>query len=343
MRPISFLVPGTTDNFRCGGLYVELQASRLINTRFPSEIVTYRQRELNHPYLDDELKSEGSLNTRLWIICWGFDVPRLLKILKGRAIAYHAHSCGYKFDLPPEIPILASSKNTLGYWGGKAKRNPLFLIQNCLEEKWIERGARNNNLNIHPHNKRNRSIDVLVQKRKNSKYVLKKLVPALIKKGLKVKVQSGWEEDLVGLFNDSKVIIYDSADFWNSHGLTEGFGLPPIEAIACGCVVFSSFNHGLSDILEPGRIGHQIGSGFLENDISKISSATNNPKEWLTNDEEVELLLSRLNETNLLQRWVDSLERINQHWDLYFKDDRPKGTSNSSIHKFQALRNKFRL
>ena len=33
---------------------------------------------------------------------------------------------------------------------------------------------------------------------------------------------------------DAAVVLYDSADYWRGRGVSEGFGLPPLEALACG-------------------------------------------------------------------------------------------------------------
>lgn len=236
-------MPGTTGRFRCGGLLVELQSARLLAELVPTQVVTYRQREPDHPFLADLLRQEAAPGGALWIVSWGFDVPRLLARLRGRPVAYHAHSSGYGFDLPAGVPVLAVSRNTLGYWGDRAPRSPLLLVPNALEPKWLERGRRDGD--------GQRPIDVLVQRRKSSAYLLKQLVPALRARGLVVQVQEGWVDDLVELFNSAKVVLYDSADYWRGRGVSEGFGLPPIEALACGCVVFSSFNHALADSLDP--------------------------------------------------------------------------------------------
>ena len=83
--------------------------------------------------------------------------------------------------------------------------------------------------------------------------MLNQLVPALRQAGLVVEVQAGWVDDLVDLFNRSTVYLYDSAEYWRGRRVTEGFGLPPLEALACGCVVFSSLNHALADYGDPGR------------------------------------------------------------------------------------------
>ncbi|MFZ9462192.1 MAG: glycosyltransferase [Vulcanococcus sp.] len=311
MRPIRFLVPGTTGRFRCGGLLVELQTARLLSRLAPVQVVTYRQRQADHPFLDDLLRAEplgqvSPAEAPLWIVSWGFDVPWLLRRLRGRPTAYHAHSSGYGFNLPPGVPVLAVSRNTLGYWGDRAPRNPLLLVPNALEPQWLERGAR--------HDREPRPIDVLVQERKSSAYVLEQLVPALRARGLRVEVQSGWVDDLVDLFNSATVVLYDSADYWRGRGVSEGFGLPPIEALACGCVVFSSLNHALADLLDPGHLGHQIGCGSLEADLERIAAAVAQPERWRATPAALEALLSACSEQSLLGRWQGALQAVELHW-----------------------------
>ncbi|WP_320675162.1 glycosyltransferase [Prochlorococcus sp. MIT 1341] len=315
MRQISFLVPGTTKKFHGGGLNVELQASRVLQKKFPNKVVTYRQREKAYPFFEDELDKEGSKTSTLWIISWGYDIPELLRKLHGRAIAYHAHSTGYNFHLPRSIPILAVSKNTLGYWGAKAPSNPLFLVQNSLEPHWLKYGNRINSHASDPGVASDRRIDVLVQTKKNSAYVINELVPALKRKGIKVYLQSEWIKDIVGLYNNSKVILYDSSEYWNLAGLSEGFGLTPLEAISCGCIVFSSLNHGLSDVLIPGRVGYQLGSNTLGMDVQRICAAVKNPNDWVTREEDLQVLMKTHNEEELLKNWSIALKSINQHWD----------------------------
>ena len=302
---IRILVPGTSSRFRCGGLGVAKQTVRLLSELRPTTLVTYRERTVQHPFIDDLLKEELVDDKCLWIVTWGFDVPRLLKRLRGRNVIYHAHSSGYGFKLPPSVPIVAVSRNTMGYWGHHASRNPLFFIPNALESQWIERGDLNGDLAIRP-------IDVLVQKRKSSNYLLFELVPALRAKGLRVEIQNDWVEDIVRLFNDSKVFLYDSTEHWSAAGVTEGFGLPPVEAMACGCIVFSSLNHALSDILTPGEIGHQIGCGSLSNDVNRIIAAVCNPSDWKSSSTGLDLALCELSEESHVKRWKDVLHQIDQ-------------------------------
>ena len=303
--PIRVLVPGTGPRFRCGGLSVALQTARLLSQLRPTEVVTYRAREPSHPFLDDLLDHEDAPGQALWLVSWGFDVPMLLSRLRGRLALYQAHSSGYGFDLPPGVPVVAVSRNTLGYWGDRAPRNPLFLLPNALEPQWLERGARQGVSAQRP-------IDVLVQQRKSSDYVLKRLVPALRARGLRVEVQSGWVDDLVDLFNSAKIYLYDSAEHWRAAGVSEGFGLPPLEAMACGCVVFSSLNHALADTLTPGELGHQIGCGSLAYDVERMVAAVADPMAWRSSASELDAFLQGYSEPVLTQRWQVLLKLLDQ-------------------------------
>lgn len=305
---------------------MEQQTARLLADLVPTQLVTYRQREADVPYLADLLRAEplgaAAADQALWIVSWGFDVPRQLRALRGRPAAYHAHSSGYGFRLPPGVPVLAVSRNTLGYWGQWASRNPLFLVPNALGASWIARGARPANLGAPPE-PGGRSIDVLVQRRKCSAYVLEQLVPALRARGLRVEVQDGWVDDLVGLFNSATVVLYDSADHWRCSGVSEGFGLPPVEALACGCVLFSSFNHALADTLDPGGLAHQIGAGTLAADVERITAAVADPSAWLPPPRQLEELLEELSEPRLRERWRQALVAINAHLDRLQGGDVP--------------------
>ena len=305
LNPIRVLVPGTGTRFRCGGLSVALQTARLLARLRPTQVVTYRQREVEHPFLDDLLEQEQAPGDALWLVSWGFDVPQLLRCLRGRLVIYQAHSSGYGFDLPPGVPVLAVSRNTLGYWGDRAPRNPLYLVPNALEPQWLERGERATPLDARP-------IDVLVQQRKSSAYVLQQLVPALRARGVEVEIQNGWVDDLVGLFNSTKVYLYDSADHWRAAGVSEGFGLPPLEAMACGCVVFSSLNHALADTLTPGELGYQLGCGSLAHDLERIVAAVAAPQQWRPPAAALEPRLQTFSERELLERWKRVLADLDQ-------------------------------
>ena len=304
-KAIRVLVPGTSHRFRCGGLSVAKQTARLLAELRPTTIVTYKERTDHNPFLEDVLKEEFVDESYLWIISWGFDVPKLLKRLRGRNVVYHAHSSGYGFKLPQSVPIVAVSRNTMCYWGHCAPRNPIFFVSNAIDSQWIERGSLKDKVLSRP-------IDILVQSRKSSNYLLFELVPALRAKGFRVEIQSDWVEDIIHLFNSSKIFLYDSTEHWSAAGVTEGFGLPPVEAMACGCIVFSSLNHALSDILTPGEIGHQIGCGSLSNDVDRITSAVLEPDAWKPSGSKLELMLEDLSEELHVKRWEYVLSKIDR-------------------------------
>lgn len=257
MRKLYFLVPGTHGKFACGGLWAELKILQLAKQVCDAEVVTYRQRE-DKLFLDDLLE-QNTLDNVIFVISWGFDVVKLVPKLEKYHVIYHAHSAGYKFRLPASIPIIAVSRNTMGYWGQHSPNSLIYYLPNHISDEF-------ENLN------QVRDIDVLVQARKSSEYLLHELIPAL-QKQCKVRVVNGYVDDLAGLFNRAKVYLYDSAEYWALQRVSEGFGLQPMEALACGCQVFSSINGGLSDYLDPGFNCHKIAGYSKEYDIERILKA----------------------------------------------------------------------
>jgi glycosyltransferase involved in cell wall biosynthesis len=258
MRKLYFLLPGTGGKFACGGLWAELKTLRLVQQLCAAEVVTYRQREPDTLFLDDVLQGGQNLQDIIFVMSWGFDVTKLAPRLKSCNAIYHAHSSGYGFSLPAAVPIVTVSRNTLGYWGQKSPNALLYYLPNQISDEF-------RNLN------RPRDIDVLVQARKSSEYLLHHLIPAL-RQTCTVQVVDSYVEDLTGLFNRAKVYLYDSAEYWAQQKVSEGFGLQPMEAIACGCQVFSSVNGGLSDYLDPGFNCHKIAGYSLEYDLQRIQA-----------------------------------------------------------------------
>lgn len=220
-----------------------------------AEVVTYRQREKETLFIDDVLQSEQYQNC-IFVVSWGFDVPKLIRRIGDRPTIYHAHSVGYGFSLPSRIPIITVSRNTMSYWGEKALGSLIYLLPNEISPAFENRHQ-------------TRDVDVLVQSRKSSEYLMKQLVPALQQR-CNVVVLDKYVDDLIGLFNRAKVYLYDSAEYWGRYGLTEGFGLPPMEAMACGCCVFSSVNHALADYLDPGFNSYKIAGYSADYDTQRI-------------------------------------------------------------------------
>jgi glycosyltransferase involved in cell wall biosynthesis len=296
MRKLLFLLPGTTKKFNCGGLFAELKTVELAKQICPVEIVTYRQREPDKLFLDDLLQHSPQPDV-IFVVSWGFDVPKLVARLQGYPTIYHAHSAEYGFRLPARIPIVSVSRNTLGYWGQRSPHSLLYYLPNQISDEFSDRHE-------------SRSIDVLVHARKSSDYLLKQLIPAL-KPHCQVEVIDSFVDSLADLFNRSRVYLYDSAEYWATQGVTEGFGLQPLEAIACGCQVFSSVNHGLSDYLDPGFNCHKIAGFSTSYDVERILTVIKSGS--AVTDREA--LVAEYRTANILSRLHVILTEINHFFD----------------------------
>ncbi len=295
LRKLYFLLPGTTGKFGGGGLWAELNTCRLAQHICGAEIVTYRQREQQHHFLADILPGSNP-ESEIFMIGWGFDVPQIIEQLRGQNIIYHAHSANYGFVLPPQVPIIAVSRNTMGYWGQCAANSLIYYLPNLISDEF-------RNL------EQPRDIDILVQTRKSSVYLLQQLIPAL-QSQYQVKIIDSYVPDLARLFNRSKIYLYDSAEYWAISGVTEGFGLPPLEALACGCQVFSSVNHGLADFLDPGFNCQKIAGYSLEFDRQRIEAAIQRTPEKSTS------WLAEYRSEQLIARLKVILTEINYFFDV---------------------------
>jgi glycosyltransferase involved in cell wall biosynthesis len=296
MRKLYFLVPGTGGKFACGGLWAELKTLSLAKQVCEADVVTYRQREKNTLFLEDLLKKKN-LDDVIFVISWGFDIAKLAAKLKNYNVVYHAHSSGYRFTIPSSIPIITVSRNTLGYWGQRSPNSLIYYLPNQISDEF-------NNLNLE------RDIDVLVQTRKSSEYLIHELIPALQKR-CNVKVIDSYVEDLAALFNRAKVYLYDSAEYWALQGVSEGFGLQPMEALACGCQVFSSVNGGLSDYLDPEFNCYKIAGYSKEYDLERILKVIKNPRLTPLS----ESFFDEYRTQNILKRLTVILQDINHFFD----------------------------
>jgi len=305
MRKLLFLLPGTTQRFFAGGLTAELNTRRLVQQICAAEVVTYRQREKETLFLDDVLAKKCDRSC-IFVVSWGFDVPKLIQRIGDRPTVYHAHSTGYGFSLPPRVPIVTVSRNSMGYWGEKALSSLIYHIPNEISADFQNRQT-------------TRDIDVLVQARKSSEYLLQQLVPAL-QTQCKVVVLDSYVEDLVGLFNRSKVYLYDSAEYWGRYRLTEGFGLPPMEALACGTQVFSSVNHSLADYLDPGFNCQKIAGYATDYDVKRILDTIHH---WKPSTLSAGDYFASYRAEQLIPRWRTVLKDINDFFD-YQLDHPPK-------------------
>ncbi|MBW4527121.1 MAG: glycosyltransferase [Phormidium tanganyikae FI6-MK23] len=295
MRSLYFLLPGTGKRFACGGLWAELKAFELAKQICSAEVVTYRQREKDTLFLDDVLQ-QTDLSNIIFVMSWGFDVAKLAKRLKSHNAIYHAHSSGYGFTLPSSVPIITVSRNTLGYWGQLSPSSLIYYLPNQISDEFSV-------LDL------DRDIDVLIHTRKSSEYLLDQLIPALQQR-CKVEVINTYVDSLSILFNRTKVYLYDSAEYWAQQRVSEGFGLQPMEAMACGCQVFSSVNGGLSDYLDPGFNCHKIAGYSTEYDVQRILKAIANPVPPLPAS-----FFDEYRSLNILHRLNVILQEVNEFFD----------------------------
>jgi hypothetical protein len=296
MRKLYFLVPGTGGKFACGGLWAELKTLKLAQQICPAEAVTYRQREQDTLFLDDLLR-QPELKDAIFVVSWGFDVPKLVSKLRHHPVIYHAHSAEYGFRLPASIPIVAVSRNTMGYWGQRSPHALIYYLPNQISDEFC-------------HHAVERDIDVLVQARKSSEYLMKDLIPAL-RSQCTVQIVESYVPDLAALFNRSKVYLYDSAEYWAQQGVSEGFGLQPMEAMACGCQVFSSVNGGLSDYLDPGFNCYKIAGYSLAYDVQRILTAVSHPPQSIVPEQ----FFADYRSDSIQQRFRLILKELNDFFD----------------------------
>jgi hypothetical protein len=259
---IRLLAPGTTREWFCGGLVTIQRLAQVLTPVRRATVVTYQQREPGLPFLDD-LLADPATAADLFVVAWGPDVERLVARLEGRRVCYWANSFGWGYRPPPGVPILSASRFTMGLWAEDAPSSPLFYLPNPLGPEFRDTG-------------RARDIDVLHVGRKSSDYVRTALLPALSDVCDVVDVQE-FVPDLAEMFNRAKVYVYDSRDYWIGQGVSEGFGLQPLEAMACGCTVFTSVNAGLSDFIDPGVNAEKIGVHSVANDVARVLERLRNP------------------------------------------------------------------
>ncbi|MBH8566626.1 glycosyltransferase [Nostoc sp. CENA67] len=296
MRKLYFLLPGTDGKFACGGLWAELKTMHLAQQICSADVVTYRQRETGKLFIDDLLQKDN-LDDVILVISWGFDIAKLVTKLKSYNVVYHAHSAGYKFQLPASIPIITVSRNTMGYWGQKSPNSLIYYLPNQISNEF-------KNLHLE------RDIDVLVQSRKSSEYLMEELIPAL-QQQCQVYVVDSYIEDLPGLFNRAKIYLYDSAEYWAQQRVSEGFGLQPMEALACGCQVFSSINGGLSDYLDPGFNCYKIAAYSKEYDVQRILKVL----KYSVLPALSEQFFAEYRTENIIQRFTVILDELNDFFD----------------------------
>lgn len=288
MRPLIFLFPD--DRLDVGGNSAQARFLSICSSFRNAAAVYYGKRIDGALHIDDVLAAQpisasDTQDAPIFVIHWGPDIAALLTKLEHRDVIYVAHSTGWGMAMPPHVPILCVSRHSMAYWGRHAPNSYIAYLPNIVEVGSCT-------------NAPDRDIDVLVQVRKSSRYVLDRLVPAL-RQQCRITVLDGWVDDLSAWFRRSKVYLYDSLEHWADVGATEGFGLPPLEALGQGCAVFSSVNDALADYLDPGFNCRKIRVHSLAWDVASILKAVRDGKPTVPSQEWFRLHASQQVSTRL--------------------------------------------
>lgn len=292
MSKIYTLVPGFSQAYQGGGLLTVQRLSSITD----GTLVTTHERVSGFPVITEIM--EIAKPEDIFIINWGPHINGLIERLSERRVIYWANSLGWGIKLPPSVPVMAASRFTMGYWAEEAVGSPIYYLPNPLDGEFQNRNQ-------------DRDIDILVLERKSSKYLLRELIPKLISVGLSVRVQKEQVDSSAALFNQSKVYLYDSQEYWNNRGHSEGFGLQPLEALACGCTVFTSMNAGLSDYVDPPWFGYKIGNFNSDYDVFRIIEALKN---FPLNQSVIETLCDRYRAPMILERWKAIESDLESFW-----------------------------
>jgi glycosyltransferase involved in cell wall biosynthesis len=97
--------------------------------------------------------------------------------------------------------------------------------------------------------------------------------------------------------------IYSSSLVWFLGSYSEGFGLPVLEAMACGCAVVSTRCGGPEDIINNGENGFLVDVGDVEQIVKKI-------KELLDDGELRQRFVKNSQETLKKFSWESSIDQL---------------------------------
>jgi glycosyltransferase involved in cell wall biosynthesis len=190
----------------------------------------------------------------------------------------------------------------MAQWTLRAPYAPLFLLGPVLETDCYDYAIE-------------RDIDVLFIARKSTKYLRDYLVPAL-KEKCNVHTLNGFvtRQELFQLYNRSRVYLYSS-------DLTEGFGFQPLEALMCGCAVFSNLHGGLADYLEPEMNAFKLESYSLQYDVARVLKVLEDG--WTNSDSDVAGLRTEYSEEAFhrrVQRILPALNAFFPHAESSYAD-----------------------
>jgi glycosyltransferase involved in cell wall biosynthesis len=243
MTTTYFLLPSTSPRLAGGGQLAAIRMVECLKPDFDVAIATYSECCAGFDFLPD-LMANAESNDARFVVLWGYDVPLLSALLRGRPWFYWAHSVGYDFDIPHGIPIVGVSAHSLAYWADRGV-HPLDVLPNVLPDEF-------------EYSENPRDIDVLAFQRKSGPELLA-VCAQLAETSIKVHVVRTWEPSVAKLYQRSTVFLYDARAHWRRASVSEGFGLHIIEALASGCHVRVAPTAAAVELLAPGENWSQFG------------------------------------------------------------------------------------
>lgn len=290
VNQIYFFVPGISQKYQSGGLNVAKQVRSFFSEIVPQalcEMVTTHEKINGALYAPELFAAQKILNASngddstkntLCVVTWGPLVEKHISMIRKNLphakILFYAQSFGWGIKVPAGIPIVCVSRFVMSQWALYSKGNFVGYVPPALSENFSQA----------PINESPRTIDVLVHTRKQNSYCLNELLPALKKTGLAIHAIDEWidQDQFANLLTQSKIFLYCTAlhkagFFRRLPG--EGFGLPPLEALAKGCYLASNLLGGVTDFLTPGVNCIKVETGSVAQDVGAIqrSIATFSP------------------------------------------------------------------
>lgn len=286
---IYFLVPGLSERYRTGGLLVLRNITEILE-KIPgikTDFVATHEKHIEaltparlfeSPPSNLPARRSGSEGgkpqiSNLFIVSWGPLVSDHIKLIRSKIpdakIIYYAQSFGWGIKVPPKIPIVCVSRFIMSQWALYAPENFITHIPPPLNPVFCL-----------PKTEK-RDIDILVHTRKQNDYCLKKLLPELKIINYKLKIIDNWipQPEFAALLQRTKIFLYITELHkagWFRRLPGEGFGLPALEALACGAVVGSNLLGGVTDFLTPGENCIKLQNGDLNFDLAQIENAIKN-------------------------------------------------------------------
>lgn len=293
-----FLVPGLSEKYSSGGLLVTKDVVALIKKNANVDVGFISTHEKNPDSLpaSELFKKNIDLSAAVFVVTWGPLVAEHIKLLRRKLpdakIIYFSQSFGWGARLPANVPIGCVSRYVMANWALYAPNNFIFYAPPPLREVFSFKNSV-------------RDIDILVHTRKQNEYCLKKLVPAIEKEKIKIEAVNGWisQEDFSEKLNRTKLFLYitalHKASFWRRLP-GEGFGLPALEAVACGAMVGSNLLGGVTDFLTPGENCLKLENANLDFDVRQILQAIKN---FTPNEKSAQAAAAQYSSDTIWQHW----------------------------------------